>query len=96
MSLIELCSFWYGLKDLFTLHNLAEKVSLTTKTDDVTGGRGDVDPSGSVANRFRKKKERPFFFFSILRKHCPFQVYATIKYHEYLFSKQCGRRRKER
>ena len=22
----ELCSFWYGLKDLFTLHKLADKV----------------------------------------------------------------------
>ena len=24
----ELCSFWYGLKDLFTLHKLADKVAL--------------------------------------------------------------------
>ena len=24
----ELCSFWYGLKDLFTLHKLADKVVL--------------------------------------------------------------------
>ena len=23
VSLTELCSFWYGLKDLFTLHKLA-------------------------------------------------------------------------
>ena len=28
VSLTELCSFWYGLKDLFTLHKLAEKVGL--------------------------------------------------------------------
>ena len=28
VSLIELCSFWYGLKDLFTLHTLADKVVL--------------------------------------------------------------------
>ena len=28
VSLTELCSFWYGLKDLFTLHTLAEKVGL--------------------------------------------------------------------
>ena len=28
MSLTELCSFLYGLKDLFTLHELAEKVVL--------------------------------------------------------------------
>ena len=28
VSLTELCSFWYGLKDLFTLHQLANKVVL--------------------------------------------------------------------
>ena len=28
VSLIELCSFWNGLKDLFTLHKLADKVGL--------------------------------------------------------------------
>ena len=28
VSLTELCSFWYGLKDLFTLHKLADKVFL--------------------------------------------------------------------
>ena len=28
VSLTELCSFWYGLKDLFTLHKLADKVGL--------------------------------------------------------------------
>ena len=28
VSLTELCSFWYGLKDLFTLHKLAKKVDL--------------------------------------------------------------------
>ena len=28
VSLTELCSFWCGLKDLFTLHKLAEKVVL--------------------------------------------------------------------
>ena len=27
-SLTELYSFWYGLKDLFTLHKLADKVGL--------------------------------------------------------------------
>jgi len=26
VSLSELCSFWYGLKDLFTLHKLLDKV----------------------------------------------------------------------
>ena len=28
VSLTEFCSFWYGLKDLFTLHKLAKKVVL--------------------------------------------------------------------
>ena len=28
VSLTELCSFWYGLKDLFILHKLADKVGL--------------------------------------------------------------------
>ena len=28
VSLTELCSFWYSLKDLFTLHKLADKVVL--------------------------------------------------------------------
>ena len=28
VSLTELCSFWYGLKDLFTVHKLADKVVL--------------------------------------------------------------------
>ena len=28
VSLTELCSFWDGLKDLFTLHKLADKVVL--------------------------------------------------------------------
>ena len=28
LSSTELCSFWYGLKDLFTLHKLADKVVL--------------------------------------------------------------------
>ena len=40
MSLTELCSFWYGLKDLFTLHKLADKVV------DITKGRKDVDSHG--------------------------------------------------
>ena len=28
VSSTELCQFWYGLKDLFTLHKLAAKVVL--------------------------------------------------------------------
>ena len=31
LSLTELCSFLYGLKDLFTLHKLADKVVLDHK-----------------------------------------------------------------
>ena len=46
VSLTELCSFWYGLKDLFTLHKLV--LSLTIKTDDVTKGRKDLDPHGQL------------------------------------------------
>ena len=26
VSLTELCSFWFGLRDLFTLHKLVDKV----------------------------------------------------------------------
>ena len=47
-SLTESWSFWYGLKDLFTLHKLADK-DLTVKTDDVTSGSGDVN----LHRRFR-------------------------------------------
>ena len=35
VSLTELCSFWYSLKDLFTLHQLADKV--------VKAVKGEVD-----------------------------------------------------
>ena len=56
VSLTELCSFWYGLKDLFTLHTLAEKVGL--KTDDVTRGRKDVDPHGRFRGKWVKSKAR--------------------------------------
>ena len=48
VSLTELCSLWYGLKDLFTLHKLADKVVLDVKTDDVTKGRKDADPHGRL------------------------------------------------
>ena len=48
VSLTELCPFWYGLKNLFTLHKLAEKLALTVKTDDVTRVRKDVDPHGRL------------------------------------------------
>ena len=46
MSLTGLCSFWYGSKDLFTLHKSVEKLSLSIKTDDVTSSRRDMDPHG--------------------------------------------------
>ena len=48
VSLTELSSFWYGLKDLFTPHKLADMLSLTVKTDDVIKGRKDVDPHGRL------------------------------------------------
>ena len=49
VSVTEFCSFWYGLKDLFTLYKLSlTKLSLTVKTDDVTKGRKDVDPHGRL------------------------------------------------
>ena len=31
-----------------TLHKLVDKVVLTFKTDDITGGRGYVDPHGQL------------------------------------------------
>ena len=37
MSLTELCSFWYGLKDLFTDCKLVDKVGLD---QNFTGGSG--------------------------------------------------------
>ena len=46
--LTELCSFWYWLKDLFTLHKLAAKVSLTIKNDDVASDRRGMDPYGRL------------------------------------------------
>ena len=48
VSLTELCSFWNGLKDLFTLHKLMAKLALTIKTDDVMRGRKDVNPQGRL------------------------------------------------
>ena len=49
VSLTELCSFWYGLKDLFTLHKFKQrKLSLTVKPDDVTKGRKDLDAHGRL------------------------------------------------
>ena len=35
VSLTELYSFWYGLKDLFTLHKLADKVANNRTTTEV-------------------------------------------------------------
>ena len=47
VSLTELTSFWYGLKDFFTLHTSYQaKLSLHIKTDDVTSGRRGVDLPG--------------------------------------------------
>ena len=43
-SLTESCSFWYGLKDLFTLNKLAKFV--LDRYDDVKSSRRDVDLHG--------------------------------------------------
>ena len=58
VSLTELCSFWYGLKDLFTLHKLVDKVVLDNKADDVTSGRKDVDPDGHTSGCGRLSREQ--------------------------------------
>ena len=57
VSLTELCSFWYGLKDLFTLHKLVDKVVLDNKTDDVTSGRKNVDPDTQAVTGGRLRGE---------------------------------------
>ena len=46
VSLTKLCSFWYGLKDLFTLHNLADKVILLLLKP--MSGRKDTDLHGQL------------------------------------------------
>ena len=46
VSLTELCSFWYGLKNLLNVHKLAE--SLAIKTEDVTSGGRELDPHGQL------------------------------------------------
>ena len=43
VSFTEFCSFWYSLKDLFTLHKLETMLSLTFKTGEVTSGRNNMD-----------------------------------------------------
>ena len=49
VSLTELSSFWYGLKDLFTLLIRTKLfLSLTIKTDNFTGGKKDVDLHGRL------------------------------------------------
>jgi len=45
----ELSSFWYGLKELFTLLIRTKlSLSLTIKTDNFTSGKNDVDPHGRL------------------------------------------------
>lgn len=44
VSLTESCSFGYSLKDLLTLHKLAD--SLAIKSDDIKSGRRDLDLYG--------------------------------------------------
>ena len=46
VSLTELCSFWYGLKNLLNVHKLAE--SLAIKTEDVTSSERELDPHGQL------------------------------------------------
>ena len=43
VSLTELCSFWYGLRDLCTLHKLADKLMTSQRVERTwicTGGYG--------------------------------------------------------
>ena len=49
-----MCSFWYGLKHLFTLQKLADKVAPDVKTDDVTSGIKDVDLHGWLRGKWVK------------------------------------------
>ena len=42
------CSFWYGLKDLFTLPKVVGKVVLGISTDDITSGRRELDVQGQL------------------------------------------------
>ena len=67
------------MKDLLTLHKLADKVSLTIKADDLTGGRGDMDPSDSVANGFRKIKGKTIFRFFYFKETLPF---SSLHYYQ--------------
>ena len=64
VSLTELCSFWYGLKDLFTLHKLVDKVVLDNKkTDDVIQAVGKTwtrTHKGLRAAQGRKVKQSCF------------------------------------
>ena len=46
VSLTEPCSFWYGLKDLFILHRLVDKVVLIKLMTSQDSGRRDVCPHG--------------------------------------------------
>ena len=50
--LTESCSFWYGLKDFFTLHKLVEKLLLTIKTDVITGGWRDKISMGGYGGKW--------------------------------------------
>ena len=55
VSLTELCSFWYSLSDVFSLHKLVDKAVLTVKSDDVT--RWEVFFQ-IVIKGFEKKKKK--------------------------------------
>ena len=63
VSLTELCSFWYGLKDLCA--SLRTKLSFTIKTNDVTSGGKDVVPHGRLRGEWVNQKtyKSPFADF---------------------------------
>jgi len=64
-SLTHSPSFWYGLKDLFTVHKLADKAVCDRKTDGVTSGRRELDPHErglSALPGERVKRKRKFVF----------------------------------
>ena len=63
VSLTELCSFWYGLKDLCA--SLRTKLSLAIKTNDVTSGGKDVVPYGRLRGEWVNQKtyKSPFADF---------------------------------
>lgn len=54
----ELCSFWNGLKDVFTLHKSADRVSVKTERQEGRGSARSVT-GGSGANGLRLVADLP-------------------------------------